>query len=230
MTQPTEPPDPDIHPSDILLNLIVTCLAPMFLIASNGDILFARMAALETINAYRARDHIDLIAIAQIVGCGLAALGSLSLSMADDLSLSMTLRLRGNAVALNRTVEHARRALKEVRPDFETAPPVDPEYEAAVLAGVAETQKRVEETKARPQTPEQPASGFPPLTEQQKQKLWASAMSDVADEFTASLIHLPPAARKIASRRAAILSSCANQLLSGDVPPRPSPDDLPIPR
>ena len=31
-----------IHPSDILLNLIVTLLAPMFLCASGGDILFAR--------------------------------------------------------------------------------------------------------------------------------------------------------------------------------------------
>src|SRR5580692_3895965 len=101
MSDPTAPlhavPAPDIHPSDILTHLIVTLLAPMFLIASNGDILVARMAALETINAYRGRDHVDLIAVAQIVGYGLAALGSLSLSMADGLSPSMTLRLRGNA-------------------------------------------------------------------------------------------------------------------------------------
>ena len=124
MTDPTpnDPPNPPqdreiaLHPAEALTHLIVTLLAPMFLMASGGDLLFARMAALETVNAYRARDHVDLIAIAQLVGCALAALGSIGLSMADDLSLSMTLRLRGNATAMNRSVEHARRALKEPRP------------------------------------------------------------------------------------------------------------------
>jgi hypothetical protein len=47
------------------------------------------MAAIGTVNAYRARNHADLIAIAQIIAFGPAALGSLSLSMADDISLSM---------------------------------------------------------------------------------------------------------------------------------------------
>jgi hypothetical protein len=49
--------------------------------------------------------------------------------------------------------------------------------------------------------------------------MWASAMTEVASEFTTDLENLPPAERKLASRRAAALSSCANQLLSGDVPP-----------
>jgi hypothetical protein len=47
-------------------------------------------------------------------------------------------------------------------------------------------------------------------------------MSQVADEFTASLPHLPPAERKIASIRASALSSCANHLLAGGT----TPDDL----
>jgi hypothetical protein len=89
----------------------------MFLMATDGDISFARMAAFETLNAYRAKTQVDMIAIAQIVGCGLAALVSISRSMEDDISVSMTLRLRGNAVALNRTVEHARRALEKSRRD-----------------------------------------------------------------------------------------------------------------
>jgi hypothetical protein len=118
MTQtPTEPPqattrsDSPLHPCDILMNLIVALLAPMFLSVAGGDIAHARMAAIGTVNAYRIRNQADLIAIAQIIGFGLAALGSLSLSMADDISLSMTLRLRGNANALNRSAEHNRRAL-----------------------------------------------------------------------------------------------------------------------
>jgi hypothetical protein len=107
MTQtPTEPPpqaatrsDSPLHPSDILMSLIVALLAPMFLSVTGGDIAYVRMAAIGTVNAYRIRKQADLIAIAQIIGFGLAALGSLSLSMADDISLSMTLRLRGNARA-----------------------------------------------------------------------------------------------------------------------------------
>jgi hypothetical protein len=85
----------------------------MFLDVSGGDIGFARAAALETVNAYRTRNAADLVSIAQIVAFDLAALGSLSLSMADNLSLSVTLRLRGNANALNRSAEHNRRALQD---------------------------------------------------------------------------------------------------------------------
>jgi hypothetical protein len=113
--------DQKVHPADILLNLVVTILAPMFLSASNGDIGVARMAAMETIvasmpaldtiNLYQARRRVDVIAVAHIIACGLAALSSLSLSMADNIPLPMALRLRGNAAALIRAAEQARRAL-----------------------------------------------------------------------------------------------------------------------
>ncbi len=116
-----------IHPADVLLNLIVIILAPIFLDASGGSIAFARMAALETVIAYRARHNADLIAIAQIIAFGLAALGSLSLSMADDISLSMTLRLRGNANALNRSAEQNRRALRQARPKLTDPDQIDPD-------------------------------------------------------------------------------------------------------
>ena len=94
-----EPASP-LCPADILMTLIAALLAPMFLAVSAGDIGLARAAAIETVNAYRARNHADLIAVAQIVAFGLAALGSLSLSLADDLSLSMALRLRGRLASL----------------------------------------------------------------------------------------------------------------------------------
>ncbi|MDR3533150.1 MAG: hypothetical protein P4L90_21655, partial [Rhodopila sp.] len=85
-TEVTTGSDLPLHPSDILSNLIVAFLAPMFLGVSAGDIGFARLAAIETVNAYQARNQADLVAIAQIIGFGLAALGSLSLSMADNIS------------------------------------------------------------------------------------------------------------------------------------------------
>lgn len=212
---------------DVLAHLIATILAPIFLLATGGDIAFAQHAALETLNSYRARNQLDLIAIAQIVGCGLAALGSVSRSMEDDLSVSMVLRLRGNAVALNRTIEHARRALERTRRDPQITEPVDLHAEAAVLSSVADTRNRVQEAKVRPHPPD-PVPHPVPLSpaDQQRQAAWAAAMSDVANEFTASLPNLPPVERKLASLRAAALSSCANQLLSGDVPFRPRPGDL----
>ena len=57
------------------------------------------------------------------------------------------------------------------------------------------------------------------LQDQQIQAEWAAAMADVAIEFTANIAGLPPAERQEASRRAALLSTCANELLSGSVPP-----------
>jgi hypothetical protein len=229
MTQPPQAPRPEddqaLRPADIFTHLVVTLLAPMFLMATNGDLSFARLAAFETLNAYRAKNQVDLIAIAQIVACGLAALVSISRSMEDDISVSMTLRLRGNAVALNRTVEHARRALEHSRRDPQTATPDQPDLqeEARVLSSVADTRKRVQQANARLQPPN-PVPPAEPDAQQRHQATYAAAMSQVADEFTASLPHLSPGERKIASLRAAALSSCANHLLSGD----PTPDDLSI--
>ncbi len=124
--QPEAVPHIPTDPSDILMDFIVAVLAPMFLGASTCDIGFARLAAIETVNAYRARNHADLVSIAQIVGFGLTALGSLSLSMADNISLSMTLRLRGNAVSLNRAAEHNRRALEKSRAGNTMSHPAPP--------------------------------------------------------------------------------------------------------
>jgi hypothetical protein len=149
-------PDTAFHPVDVLLHVIATFLAPMFLTASGGDIGFARMAALETVNAYRVRGPADLIPIAQMIAFGLAALGSLSLSMADDLSLGMTLRLRGNANACDRSAERNRRVLREseapaVAPlRAPIAPDPDSErHEAELVARVAATQQRARAIQAQ---------------------------------------------------------------------------------
>ena len=252
--------DIPIHPSDILLNVVVSLLAPMFMAAAGNQAHLARMAAIEAVNAYRARTSADLIAVAHIVSFGLAAVSALGLAMADNLSLSMTLRLRGNANALSRVAERNRRALKESHADqavprqATTAstddPAPDPAYEQAVTAEVAATRQLVAQAQAKMTanlTEAEPAAALASIpgpipapipapapaavtaqtpvpatpcaattpTEQQLQAKWAEAMADVAGEFTASLPHLPKIERLAASRRAALLSSCATHLVTG---------------
>ncbi|HEX4365300.1 MAG TPA: hypothetical protein VH023_00650 [Rhodopila sp.] len=219
---------PEAQPTNPLMALIVALLAPTFLGVTAGDLTLARMAAIQTINDYRARNHADLIAIAQIIACGLAALGSLSLSMDDDISLSMTLRLRGNAVALNRSVEQNRRVLQQ--PIRDNPPPhyaePAPQPEDAFLSPEA-AQILAREAESRLQTPPEQATDQAPTTgDKRHQEMWAIAMVNEAAEITASLPHLPPAERSAASIRAAALSNTANELLTGAgfSPPRqPNP-------
>jgi DNA-directed RNA polymerase specialized sigma24 family protein len=255
MTEPTTTlPEPesksepdsgaDIYPADILFNLVVAFLAPIFLTASRGDIFFARMAAIKTVNGYGFRHKADLVTIAQIIGFGLAALGSLSLSLADDIPISMALRLRGNATACNRAAEQHRRALRQSQdsaPQAATPPPVasDPENdefnEATVIANVAAAQKRVTQTVPQthdaaaaplPIAPPPPAAPASAPIDQQWRAMWAAGMAEVAGEYTASLAGLPPAQRKAATLRAAALSSSANALMSGVTVPPLKPGDL----
>ena len=254
MTQTTQtaapPTGPDTwrHPGGVLLNLIAALLAPIFLGVTAGDVALARLAAIETINDYRARNNTDLVAIAQIVGCGLAALGSLSQSMADDLSLSMTLRLRGNAVSLNRSAEQNRRVLnaplrddpEPIHPswalEFPTAEDPDPIQSEPFLSATAE-QELAADSLARLQAPAHAAppaptpapaqratpATDPKTTEKRHQEMWAIAMASEASEITASIPNLPPAERSTASFRAAVLSSTANELLMGAGSPPPIP-------
>ena len=227
---PTESPDSSplpIHPSDILISLIVALLAPMFLTSANGDITFARLAALETISVYRARNQADLIVIAQAVAFGLAALGSLSLSMLDGLSPKMILQFRGNATACHRCAEQSRRILSEQPAPEQPAPeqPVnenDAAQEEAVAAQVAETEKRIAYLRGKPAAP-------PAKTElDPHQAAWATAMSTVAGEYIAAMPHLSPEERKAATIRAAALSQTVNHLLSG-APAQPlRPGDRPV--
>ena len=112
------------------MHLVVTFLTPAFLSVSGGDIGYARAAAVETVRSYRGRNQGDCLSVAQIIAFGLATLSSLSLSMEDNLSLSMTLRLRSNATWLNRAAESSRRALHQ----SQSAEPGPQEYpDAGVL-------------------------------------------------------------------------------------------------
>jgi hypothetical protein len=257
MTQTNTPPEPAtvrnprFNASDILMNLIVTLLAPMFLGVTAGDVALARMAATETVNAYRAQNLADLIAVAQIIAYGLAALGSLSLSMADDLSLAMTLRLRGNANACTRSAEQNRRALTQCFGDAPMParatmaaepeiPAVFPEdgipAEAELLLNLEAAKRLADDVRASRRHPEQTAAQTPvPLpapiaaatttptaAEKRNQEMWAIVMVKAAGEITASIPNLPPAERRAATIRAGAMTSAANELLTGVTPHAPS--------
>ncbi len=120
------------QPSDILLQLIVGVLAPLFLAGCAGDLGSARLAAMETLAAYQARTQSELVKIAQIIAFGLAAMDNLRLSMTPDLSLSMIARLRAGAQALNRAAQQNARALEKARRD--NPPPAPARAAAAALA------------------------------------------------------------------------------------------------
>ncbi|MDR3528940.1 MAG: hypothetical protein P4L90_00070, partial [Rhodopila sp.] len=111
--------------------------------------------------------------------------------------------------------------------------------EAEVIAGVAAAQKLAAEAQARMSAAEPPADPAPapaeaaspvtaaPMTAAQRnQAMWATAMANVAEKYTAGLAHLPPAERKAASIRAAALTSTANALLSGTGAPPLKPGAL----
>jgi hypothetical protein len=167
--------DPKLHPADVFMDLIVTCLAPMFLAAAGGDLNVARAAAIETINAHNPRNQADLLPIAQIIAFGLAVLGSVSLSMAERIPIPLILRLRGQAASLNRAAERCRRAQCETpAPIGASAPPrrqpelseAERRIEEAVIAEVARTQQRLANYQASFNTGErQPAPPAAPTAE-----------------------------------------------------------------
>ena len=203
-------------PAEVLLSLIISFVAPMFLPAAGGDIHFARAAAIDTINSYRIQFRKDLLTIAQVIAFGLATLGSLSFAMADNLSPSTTLRLRAAAAAAYRASEQCRRAV--VQPGFDATSPVPPQDMFPDAATIAATGERAREHSAdaadRSPSP-QPASPQPAPTTHSKaadahsQTQWAGVIAEVA----AGIPDLSPSQRREALIRAAALSSVAHELL-----------------
>jgi hypothetical protein len=221
-----------LRPADVFMHLIVAFLAPMFLAVSGGDLHHARLAAIETVNTYRSRDPMDLLSIAQIVAFGLTTLSSLSLSLAEDLSLSMMLRLRGNATALNRATEKCRKALREAGPAGllpQHLPDPDAggeEYlnEETVLANLSRAEHRIAEREAPAAAPQPPAATPAEAAERQHRTAWAAGMILVAREVTANLESLSPTQRQAATIQAAAMTEAANDLMSHA--PMPPPFDL----
>jgi hypothetical protein len=141
--------------TSILMNLIVAFLTPMLLTAIGGDRALAKATAIETVNAYAARNPAELLLVGQSIALGIAMLSSVSLSMAENIPISLILRLRANAVSLHRAAEQCRRALPQPDPDYVAPAPEVPLSDAElareqrVIAGIAESRQHVADFQAR---------------------------------------------------------------------------------
>ncbi len=182
-----------IPPSNILLHVLATFLMPLFLggPTGNNDPDHARAAALETLSSFRFRDACELFLCVQIVGFSMAALGSMALSMTDGISLSMVLRLRGNANACTRSAETNRRALSAARADTEAGElhAAEQARDAAfharytdeqVRAEVAET-KRMADTAAQKLRNRQANAGLAAAIEEMKAGCEARVAAEQAE-------------------------------------------------
>jgi hypothetical protein len=195
----------------IFMNLIIAFLTPMILAATGGDRAKARETAIQTVNAYAARNPAELLLVGQSIALGIAMLSSVSLSMAENIPISLILRLRANAVSLHRAAEQCRRALPHPDPDYVAPTPEIPLSDAElareqrVIAGIAESRQRLADFQAsfaQPQpsqpkpTKPQPNPETPPATMQAAMAALAAdserriAQADAAMKATGAAI--PP--------------------------------------
>jgi hypothetical protein len=224
-------PEP-ASPSTNLANLILMLLAPMFLWSTNGDIRLAYTAAAQTLNEYRVTNRLSLFTVAKIIAFDIATLSSLSLSMYEETSALLALRLRGNANSLDRSAERNRRKLEQ---DSSTAAAGTPDL--SVEAAVAEADRLVREAKARlhpvtaaPATPPsaepapatEPAAPSAPARSPRHQAAWAGAMTAVAEEFAAGLKDLPRDEQWKELARIKALTTAAADLAPAAPPPVPA--------
>jgi hypothetical protein len=212
-------PEPDTGPN-VLLNVVVALLAPMFLWCTGGDVAFARLAAMETLDAYRPAGPRSLITATKIIAFELAALWSLSQSMSDEISLSMTLRLRGNANSMDRAAERNRQTLEQ---DCRIAEAPELPGQASLEEAVADAQRMVQEANARIKAARPPQAPAPaaapaaraPMPEDTRRTAWAGAMVEVAGELAADVGKLPPNERAAEMMRVEALTQTAAALVSG---------------
>jgi hypothetical protein len=201
--------------ADPLVNLIIALLAPMFLWSCQGDAALARAAAAETLNAYCAAGNLTLIRAAKVLAFDLATLSSLSLSMLDETSAAFALRLRGNAVSLDRAAERNRAALEQDRRNPAIAAQAADLSEDDAAASMPEAKPEPQPLEPRPPAPEARA----PMTEPQRNTARAGAMAEDAAGITAELNGLSPAERAADRMRIEALMQTATALASGTALP-----------
>lgn len=225
MTETTAEP-----PISALMAFLLAALSPL-MAATLADLHLARLAAQEAITAYKVRGQEELVTVAQIVGFALTALDNLRLSMPAELSLSMKLKLRGNAGALNRAARDSTRILEKGR---RTAEPLEPSLaEQAALAGWDEPDAAA--TATPPQPPSEtgaslisaPKTGTPgpvqsgtlqPGTnpaEHENRLHWARAMQTAAARLLADAAIVAPALRKTNAMWIRALTDVASDLTAG---------------
>jgi hypothetical protein len=156
--------------------------------------------------------------------------------MSDEISLSMTLRLRGNANSMDRAADRNRQILEQ---DCRIAESPDLPNEAALEQAVANARQMVQEANARinagqqpqapsapaaaaapapapaPAAPAAPASAVAPMPEDRRRAAWAGAMAQVAGELTADMANLSPKERAAERMRVEALAQTAAALVSG---------------
>ena len=221
-----------------LVSLVLALLTPMFLWSTAGDIRLAHTAAAETLNTYRIANRLDLWTVAKIIAFDIATLSSLSQSMYEDISISMALRLRGNANSLDRSGERNRRALEQTNRTAE-------QTEVSVEAAIAEAQRMVQEAKARIQAaasatetkpdpapaaaPAAPAAQAPApepasapaarTPAEQPHAAWPDAVTAVAEELAADINDVPPGQRWGEMARIMALTAAAADIATAAAPP-----------
>jgi hypothetical protein len=122
-----------------ILDKILAFLAPLFLVATTGDIGAAQEAASAMLASYSPRTNRELRFAALSIAFAFGALETLSKAADPELALNQVLRLRGNANALNRSAQQNESRLEKLQKQ----PP------------------EVIETAATDATPDAPANALP---------------------------------------------------------------------
>jgi hypothetical protein len=122
-----------------ILDKILAFLAPLFLVATTGDIGAAQEAASAMLASYNPRTNRELRFAALSIAFAFGALETLSKAADPELALNQVLRLRGNANALNRSAQQNESRLEKLQKQ----PP------------------EVIETAATDATPDAPANALP---------------------------------------------------------------------
>ena len=217
-----------------LLGVVLAMLTPLLTIGSAED---ARLAAHQAIAAYHTGGHGNLVTISQIVGFAIASLDNLRLSAPPDLSLAMKLKLRGNANALSRTSLHVSAASANpptpaadpssaahpiADPPVQAPPPApepDPDHAGHQTTAIAELRAELRaelhtlrDQLRQAQAAEPTCPSAEPLTPRQRDLAWASAMTEVAAEYSTGLAGLPAAQQRIELTRINALTRTAGAL------------------
>ncbi len=189
------------NPADPLFAFVLSILTPLL---ATTPLIDATQAARQAIAAYIEAGETNLIAIAQNVGFALASLDNLRLSADPDLSVSMKLKLRGNANALTATSQRSA-ATPAPRPA-----PTQPASTQDDTAAQTEALAALDRARADLRKPE-PA----PRPEQSRERIWASAMTDIAAECSRNLAKLSARDRRTELIRIKALSATASHLANG---------------
>lgn len=149
-------------------------LTPFFLDAAHGDVARARAAAEAMVAGYNPQTTEEILLAAQVIVYGLAGIDSLRRSAAEpDLPANIHLRLRGNANAMQRASQQARKALEMRRkagasPEAATAPEVT-FTEADLRTAIKRASAVIEEARAVTPPPAKTLTYWEAKREQQRQ-------------------------------------------------------------